>query len=321
MSLAVTSGRQLSREGLVRRPRLLAKLGDGHDIPVVVLVAPAGYGKTSLLADWAEQERRPSVWLALEDWHNDPIRLTREIVSALEELNPLDTCLADVLEAPTSIGVSQLDEPVSSHASGIARSLLPMLAPALERIHCPIVVILDDVQVITDAGALQVLTALAEHLPAGSQLVLASRTRPALPLGRLRAHRALLELGAEEMAMTRTEAASLLAAAHVRVGMADATGLVERTEGWPAALYLAALSARDQPDPAKALARFAGDDHTASDFLRDECLSELSVEERDFLVGTSVLELLSGPLCDAVLDRAGSAGILDRIASGGLPVA
>jgi LuxR family transcriptional regulator, maltose regulon positive regulatory protein len=216
MSLAVKSGRPLSREGLVQRPRLIAKLTHGGDTPLVVIVAPAGYGKTSLLAEWATQEERPSVWLALEEWHDDPIRLTREIVAAIEELEPVDGSLLDALDGP---------------ALDLGSTVLPALAVALEGRCHPIVLILDDAHSLTSVGALQVLTTVAEHLPPGSQLVLASRTRPALPLGRLRAHRALLELGAGEMAMTGAEAASLLQTTGVRVGSAEIDALVERTEG------------------------------------------------------------------------------------------
>lgn len=305
MPLAVKSGRPPSRDERVRRPRLLAKLTSGRDTPLVVVVAPAGYGKTSLLAAWAEEDERASVWLALEEWHNDPIRLTREIVAGLRESEPVASMLADALEEPTPDLVS---------------ILLPALAEALEGRTHPVVLILDDAHSLTSADALQVLTTVVEHLPVGSQLVLASRTRPALPLGRLRAHRALLELGASEMAMGRTEAKSLLRAAHVKVGSDGVEALVERTEGWPAGLYLAALAARGESDTATALARFAGDDHAVADYLRDEFLSELDADDVEFLLGASMMERLSGPLCDVVLGRSGSALILDRLARGNMPL-
>ncbi|HTA13270.1 MAG TPA: AAA family ATPase [Solirubrobacteraceae bacterium] len=310
MSLAVKAGRPLFREELVRRPRLLAKLAGGREAPLVVISAPAGYGKTSLLAEWAAQDERPSVWLALEEWHDDPIRLVREIVSGLEEIEPSGE------QAPL---VSGLARTLAAPPSELA-SVLPPLAAALESRKRPIVLILDDVQTITDARALQVLATVAEHLPQGSQLVLASRTRPALPLGRLRAHGALLELGAKEMAMTPAEAASLFRTANVRVGTGTVTSLVERTEGWPVGLYLAALSARESTDAAGVLARFGGDDHVVADYLRDEFLAELEEEDVKFLLDASVLERLSGPLCDAVLQRTDSASVLDRLARGGLPL-
>jgi LuxR family maltose regulon positive regulatory protein len=310
MSLAVKSGRPLSREGLVRRPRLLEKLIHGSATPLVLLVAPAGYGKTSLLAEWAAQDPRPSMWLSLEPWHNDPLVLLHALVAGLEEIAPVDPCLLEALEEPGS-------EPGLAPDVG---SVLPLLAAELESLTHPLVLILDDAQALSARDALGVLTTVAEHLPLASQLVLASRARPVLPLGRLRAHGALLELGPGELAMTRSEACSLLRTAGVRVRAAEVDTIVRRTEGWPAGLYLAALCAREESDGAGALARFAGDDHIVADYLRDEFLADLSHEDVEFLVSTSILEELSGPLCDAVLSRAGSARLLDRLAQGGVPL-
>ena len=307
MSLAVKSGRPLSREGLLRRPRLLAKLIDRHNTPLVVLAAPAGYGKTSLLAEWQAQDPRPSVWLSLESWHDDPLALLRAIVTALEEIEPVDSRLREALWDSGS----RLD---------LAATVLPLLAVELEGRRRPLVLILDEVHTLTSSDTLQVLATVAEHLPLASQLVLASRARPVLPLGRLRAHGALLELGPRELAMTEVEASSLLRAAGVKASKAEVDALLRRTEGWPAGLYLAALCAREESDSAAALARFAGDDHVVADYLTDEFLSELGHDEVEFLIGASILEELSGPICDAVLERTGSARLLDRLAHIGLPL-
>ena len=290
----------------MRRPRLLRKLADGQNAPLVSIVAPAGYGKTSLLAEWSEQDPRSNLFLSIEPWHDDSRLLMRELLSGLEELEPLDVRFWDVLSA------------LDSDAD--ASVLLPMLVAALEGRSQPVVLILDDATPLVSAGAQQVLTVVAEHLPPGSQLVLASRTRPVLPLGRLRAHGALLELGPLELAMTRTEAASLFRVAGVKIAPKTLDLTLHRTEGWPAGLYLAALCAREQPDSEAALTRFGGDDHVVSDYLRDEFLSELAPEELEFLVDTSILEQLSGPLCDAVLDISGSAARLDSLAHNGVPL-
>lgn len=307
MSLAVKSGRPLSREGLLQRPRLLAQLIDGRDTPLVLLVAPAGYGKTSLLAEWAEQDSRPSTWLSLESWHDDPFVLIRAVLANLEEIAPVDPRLCEALEQSQS-----RQSPLSV--------VLSLLAVELESRTHPLILILDDAHTINDKQALQVLATVAEHLPFVSQLVLASRARPVLPLGRLRAHGALLELGSRELAMTRSEAASLFRSAGVRVRSAQVDAILARTEGWPAGLYLAALCAREEHDSATALARFAGDDHVVADYLRDEFLSELSYEEVQFLIGASILDELSGAICDAVLDRTGSAQLLNRLANTGVPL-
>jgi LuxR family maltose regulon positive regulatory protein len=307
MSLAVKSGRPLSREGLIQRPRLLGRLIDGRDTPLVLLAAPAGYGKTSLLADWAVQDERPSAWLSLEPWHDYPLELVRAIVASLEDIEPVDTHLCEALAEPGA-------------TVDLASEVLRLLAVELESRRDPLVLILDDVHILTNTCSLAVLATVTEHLPVGSQLVLASRTRPDLPLGRLRTHRALLEIGSAELAMTRAEAVLLLRAAGMKIRSPDIDVLVARTEGWPAGLYLAALCAGDEHDGAEALARFAGDDHVVADYLRDEFLLDLDHEEVEFLVGASILEELSGPLCDAVLERTGSAQLLDRLTNGGLPL-
>jgi LuxR family maltose regulon positive regulatory protein len=315
MSLAVKSGRSFSGKRLVRRGRLLAKLARDPTIPLVAIIAPAGYGKTSLLLEWTAEEQRSSAWISLESWHNDPIQLTRAILAALAEVEPLEESLAEVLAC-----LSTLDLPPREPGLGPSPAVLSTLSAAVERRRVPFLLILDDAHIIDSPGALRVLAILVEHLPSGSQLVLASRTLPALPFGRLRAHRALLELGIEEMAMTRTEAASLLSGAGLRIGKADVSALVERTEGWPAGLYLAALSARDRPSPEADLARLAGSDHPLADYMRDEFLAQLSAEQHEFLLDSSILEQLSGPLCDATLQRSNSGPLLEDLARGNLPL-
>lgn len=307
MSLAVKSGRPVSRDGLVRRPRLIARLREGRDAPLVVIAAPAGYGKTSLLAEWAEGERRPSAWLALEPWHRDPVRLVGELAQALQEIEPLDVELDGALECS--------EEELSS-------CVLPALAAALERGRRELTIVLDDVHAIGEdaIGSLRVLATVSEHLPRGSQLVLASRAAPALPLGRLRGRGALLELSSRDLAMTREEARELLRGAKLDLDAAGVDMLMERTEGWPVMLYLASLSARDEPDARAALQSFAGDDGVVADYLAEEVLSGLHAEDLEFLVRASVIERLSGPLCDAALQRSDSARVLVRIARSGAPL-
>lgn len=306
MSLALKSAQPLSREGLIRRSRLLERLEDGRELPVVTITAPAGYGKTTLLAEWAERDARPSVFLALEPWHDDPVVLMRDLVAGLEEIEPLDGGLAEAL---CEVGP---DSEVSA--------LLPALAGALEARTRSLVLILDDADSLTSAAGLRVLRTIAEHLPSGSQLLLGSRGGSALPLGRLRAHGELLELSAKDLEMSRAEAAALLRVAGLQISRGALDVLLERTEGWPAGLYLAVLCAREATDAQDALAGFAGDDRVVAEYLRDEFLSGLDPEELSFLTSAAVLDPLSGAVCDAVLQSSGSAGLLDRLAHAGLPL-
>ena len=305
MSLAVKSGRAPSREGLIERPRLLAILNEGRDVPVVTVVAPAGYGKTSLLAEWTAQESRPSVWLACEDWHADPVVFLHDLFAPLKAIEPFDDIFARGLTPPDGDLVS---------------CVLPVLAVSLERRSQPFALVIDDAHAIADQPSLEVLSIIAEHLPHGSQLVVASRRPLALPTGRLRAHRALLELGPSDLAMTGTEAVQLIGVAGVPCGLSESQALVERTEGWPAGLYLAALCASEEPDPQESLAAFNGDRLVVADYLRDEFLHDLDSRQLDFLVLTSVCTQLTGPLCDALLGRADSVQVLDDLIGAGFPL-
>ena len=255
--------------GLVARGRLVRRLTEVHDLALALLVAPAGYGKTTTLLEWAQHDERPFAWVALHRADDD-----------------------------------------ADHLRGsVARATAPLTGRGRD-----FVLVLDDVQVLRSRGAIDVLAALVEDPPEGAQLVLASRCEPPLPLGRLRAHREVLDLTPRDFVMTRGEAAALLELAGAELTAADVDALVRRTEGWPAGLYLAAVSLRDQPDTAAAVARFGGSDRIVSDYVADSLLSELTAEEVTFLQRTAVLDRLSGPLCDAVLLESGSAERLRDLA-------
>ena len=172
------------------------------------------------------------------------------------------------------------------------------------------VLVLDDVHTLDSSEALAVISAVAEHLPPGSQLALGARSEPALPIGHLRTHRMLTELRSRDLAMTTAEAQRLLAAMGLELEPGHVATLLDRTEGWPAGLYLAVLSLQEQPDVGAAVARFAGDDRLITDYLRDELLSRLSPQHLRFLMRTSVLDRVCGPLCDAVLERSRSGAAL-----------
>ena len=270
---APTARPPLPRKGMVRRPRLVRALRMASEAPLAVLVAPAGYGKTTLLAEWAREDARPFAWIAGgEVADGDSEGLLDAVATVLDELEPVDG--GDTLDA-----LSQRE---------------------------PFVLVVDDAHLLRPPSV-RTLGVVAQLVGPGSTLALASRCEPQLGLGRLRAHRLVVELHARDLAMTRTEAAALLDKAGLAPDPRTVADVVARTEGWPAALYLAAVSAKEQPDPALALTRFGGDDRHIVDYLCDEILGHLSRESCVFLTEISVLDRLSGPVCDAVLGRRGSA--------------
>jgi LuxR family maltose regulon positive regulatory protein len=261
------------RRGTVRRERLLRCLGQSAHVPVALVVAPAGYGKTTLLVHWLQGDPRPLTWLTLEPADDEPERLIASLAVALGE--PADLTLA-------------------------------ALAYAVERREDPLVLALDDAHHLRSAEALAVVDALAAAVQPGSQVVLAGRCEPALPVGRLRAQGRLVELRARDLVMTRREAAKMLSLAGLELPPEDVQVLLERTEGWPAGLYIAALSLRGRDDLHRAVERFDGDDRLLADYLRDEVLEGIHPERLRFLERSSLLDELSGPLCDAVLRRTAS---------------
>jgi LuxR family maltose regulon positive regulatory protein len=249
-----------------RRPRLVGPLCDGDGPPLTLIVAPAGYGKTTLLREWAKRDPRPFAWLALDERDNDPGRLLGAITSAVDAVRPQDS-------------------------------------------EAPFVLVLDDAHVLRSTAVRHVLAGLTADLPAGAAVAFAARREPALPVARLRAQRALTELGPRELALTRAEAMALFRLSALELESASADVLLRRTEGWPVGLSLAALCLGDRPS-APAVARFGGRDRIVADYIRDEILAELPAAQVDFLRRTSILDTLHGPLCDAVLERTRSAATL-----------
>ena len=283
----------LGRPGIVSRANLLDWLEASAATPVVAMSAPAGFGKTVLAAEWAQRDRRPFVWLSIDRHDNDPAVLLTYLAVGLDRVEPIDP---GVFRALASRGAS------------ITHTVLPRLGAALASKALAGVVILDDVQLLHDQEGLDALAVLVDHLPPGSQLAVISRGEPPLPMARWRAEGRLAELGPGELAMDPAEAGSLLAAARVDLADDQVAELTRRTEGWPVALYLAALSVKAQP--AANGAGLSGRDRFLVDYLQSVLLSGLSPTKVQFLTRTAVLDRLSGPLCDAVLGTTGSAAVL-----------
>jgi LuxR family transcriptional regulator, maltose regulon positive regulatory protein len=283
------------RPGTVDRTALLSQL-NSHPGPVLV-VAPPGFGKSTLLAEWDQQDGRPFAWLSLDAGDNDPIVFWSNVTEAVRVIDP--RFAADVEPAFRVPGTDLL------------RGVVPQLMNELGAIEGQIVLVLDDYQSITDPTCHRSVELLLERRPSNVGLVIATRSDPPFPLGRLRAGGDLLELRASELGFTRSETEGFL---NEEMGLhlsgRALTALQERTEGWPAGLYLAYLSIRDATDPEGFVAEFGGSSRHIVDYLTEVVLDTLDRRSRDFLLETSILEQMSGPLCDAVTDHEGSSELL-----------
>jgi LuxR family maltose regulon positive regulatory protein len=268
------------RTGLVNRLR-------ASRCPLITIVGAAGYGKTTLLSQWAERDGRPFAWLSLDEGDDDPVVLLRYIAAALHREGAVPDRMAT----------------------------LPRLASALSQASAPIVLVLDDLQFVSSRESADLIATLERHMPDGSTLALAGRTLPELPIARSRVAGRLLELGATDLAFGRREAQLLLRAAHLDLDEAELMELMGRTEGWPAGLHLAGLFLQGAPGQRASVADFAGDDRFVADYFRFEHLSRLGRAELRFLTRSSVLDSMCGPLCDAVLgrERPGSAAKLESL--------
>ena len=290
----------------VRRPRLHRPLCDSA-ARLTVVVAPAGWGKTTLLTQWAHDpaETRGIVWVSLDDADSDPVRFWTYVLSALQRdvIGVSGAPLAALLTA----GLAPVD------------LALPTLLNELTVLDSAHVLVLDDYHLIDHDDVHESVEYLLTYLPTTLRVVIASRSDPRLPLARMRVRGELAELRAADLGFSTEEGAELLNAAGVDATTAAA--LWERTEGWAAGLQLAALTFDAAQQPEAAAAALRGDDRHILDYLSTEVLDRLPADHQDLLVRTAVLERISGPLCDAVLDRAGSAAVLSELDHANLFVA
>ena len=288
----------LTRPGTVAKHGVIARLA-ASAAPLTTVIAPAGYGKTTLLADWAGADARPFAWIALDGGDDDALVLMRYIAAAIDRVRPLPPAVFEALSGPGGSTWS---------------TSLPRLGHALAGLERPLVLVLDDLHALAGPACLEVLAALVDYVPAGSSIAVASREAPPLPVGRWRAQGRVHEVGVAELRLDEREAGLLLAAAGVELGGSALSDLTDRTEGWPAGLYLAALSLRAGASAVATPGGFGGDDRFVAEYFRAELLSGLPASDREFLIRTSVLDRLCGPLCDAVLGTTGSAATLETLA-------
>jgi LuxR family maltose regulon positive regulatory protein len=296
--------------GFVPRSRLVDMLEDAPAGGLALVCAPAGFGKTALLGDWARRGGRAVAWLSLDAGDSDPVRFWRHVVAALDRVRPGITERVAPLLGP----------PPPPSFEGLVTALINELAAAPT--DPGVLLVLDDYHLIDSAPVHASVTFLLEHLPPGLHLVLASRADPPLALARLRARGRLAELRAAELRFTVEEAAALLREAAGAAGAdlpKDALAALEtRTEGWAAGLQLAALSLRGQADVAAFVATFSGSHRYVLDYLTEEVLERQTEQVRGFLLETSVLERLSGELCDAVTGRSDGQAMLEAVEAAGL---
>lgn len=280
------------RRGLVERPRLLDRLGLSSDARLTLVSAPAGFGKTTLLAEWLAHtpgDERAVAWLSLDPADNDPASFWTYVVSALHGAVP-------------GIGTSTLELLASSPSSTdlVLTTLLNELAEAPGEVW----LVLDDYHVIEHPDVRQGMAFLLEHLPPSVHVVLSTRADPDLPLARWRVRREIVEIRAADLRLPTDEATTYLDEATGRhLAADDIAVLEERTEGWIAALQLAALSIHGREDVSGFIARFAGDDRYVVDYLIDEVLGHQSDAVRGFLLPTAILDRMTGSLCDALTGR------------------
>jgi LuxR family transcriptional regulator, maltose regulon positive regulatory protein len=276
------------RPGAVSRTGLVNRLRTARSFPMATVTAPAGYGKTTLLAQWAGRDERPFAWIRIDPRDSDPFVLLRHLAAALGAIGPVDASLVGALRSPDK---------------SVWTAVVPRLLSALVSLEQPSVIVFDDVHLLGAGDSTSVLALLAENVREGSMIVVAGRSAPpGLPLAALRAGGRLFELGAADLALSRREAQMLVRNAGVDLSDSDLLQLVERTEGWAAGLHLVAQE--DAP---------RGDGQDLAEYFRAECLSGLTPKRLAFLRRTSVLDTMSGPGCDAVLDENDSASELESL--------
>ena len=291
------------RPNSVARPHLIARLTEGLQRHLTLISAPAGFGKTTLVGEWVAGCGRPVAWLSLDAGDNDLARFLMHLIAAAQ------TIAADMGEGV--VGALRSSQPPPAEA------ILTALLNEITILPDNVILVLDDYHLIETPPVDQALTFLLEHLPPQLHLVLATREDPSLPLARFRAQGQLTELRAADLRFTASEAAAFLnQVMGLSLAADDVAALEDRTEGWIAGLQLAALSLQGSQDVAGFIRAFAGDHRYIADYLVDEVLQRQPEGVRHFLLQTSILERLTGPLCDAVTGQQGGAARLEALERG-----
>src|SRR5215831_668216 len=287
------------RAGMVSRDELVGRLVGGGDCKLVLVCAPAGWGKTSVLSQWHSAEPGVFAWVSLDPGDDDRVRFWSYVIGAVRTVAP------EVGEAALA---------ALPHAAGdVTGAVLPSLLNELAAAGRRLVLVLDDYHCVREGSIHASVAFLLRHLPPNVQLAIATRADPPLPLGSMRAAGEVLEIRAAQLGFSDVEARALLNDSLVLdLEPAEVALLRERTEGWPAGLRLAALSLRDHDDPKAFVAAFAGDDRQITDYLH-EFVAAQPRRLREFLLHTSILERLCASLCDAVTGRSDGSARLEEV--------
>lgn len=278
----------------VRRGTLLKRLLARPGPRLVALVAPPGYGKTTTLVQWARRDQRPAAWVTVDAGDDDPATFLTDLLAALDRVAPVDPVLAEGISRPGSAPLVHV---------------VPALVAALGDRRSPTLLVLDDAHRLRSQASLDCLVALLEYLPLDWQVALGAREAGGLPIARYRARDEALELGPADLAFDVDEASTMVSAMELALPPGAVERLTERTEGWPVGLLLGALRARETGGDVEV----TGSRREVAAYLRSEVLGGRSRSEVTFLTRTAILERPSGPACDAVLGRGGSAARLARL--------
>ena len=290
-----------ARTKWVLRDRLMQALErSATDFPLTLVAAPAGYGKTTAVAQWLDQvTERSLAWVSLDAADNDPVRMWTHVAAALER--------AKCVFVGGAAGL------VAAHSSEIADGLLPEIVNALADAPVPILLVLDDYQFVRADECHQQMDSFIEHLPPDAAMLILTRADPALRLGRLRAAGQLGEIRADRLSFDRDETKALLGGEEIQLSDVALSELMRRTEGWPAGLYLATMSLIGRDDPDSYVHEFSGDNRFVGDYLMEEVLSRQPDAVRAFILDVSIFERFSAPLCEYVLQTAGASRILQDL--------
>jgi LuxR family transcriptional regulator, maltose regulon positive regulatory protein len=288
------------RRNIVRRQRLFGRLNESADGKLISVCAPAGYGKTTLVASWLASQERPVAWLSVEESDNDIYRFC--------------LCVLDALRAHQLLAGDQLRQMLHSAAPPSEASLPALLLNELAGLQAECILVVDDYHVISDPAVHDLVHRTIEQAPSELHFLFCSRTGLPFAVSRLRVRSELFELGQQDLGLTLEET-GLYMNMIMGVGLkaADVAELHRRTEGWLVGLQLAAISLRDHADPAAFIQNLTGDNRYIADYLVDEVLGQIPADLQDFLLRTSALREMSGPLCDAMLEIDYSQDLLEAL--------